>query len=108
MGASMGFPYDGSGEPGVSGGAGPVGRASFAVMRLAAPALSIVLAACSGRAPLPQSALPGLESREVRARGNPILSDGADYSADPAPLVANGRLYIRHGDTLSAFDIRAK
>ncbi|WP_115046864.1 family 43 glycosylhydrolase [Xanthomonas arboricola] len=29
--------------------------------------------------------------------GNPILADGSEYSADPAPLVADGKLYIIAG-----------
>ncbi len=33
----------------------------------------------------------------MRSASNPILSDGVDYTADPAPLVAGGRLYIITG-----------
>ena len=40
---------------------------------------------------------PALDARPVRAASNPILSDGADYSTDPAPLVAGGKLYILTG-----------
>jgi len=36
------------------------------------------------------------------ARSNPILSDGTDYTTDPAPFVADGKLYILTGrDTAS-------
>ena len=38
-----------------------------------------------------------LETRTIRATSNPILADGRDYTADPAPLVANGQLYIITG-----------
>ena len=40
---------------------------------------------------------PSLEARPVRATANPILSDGTDYTADPAPLVVGGTLYILTG-----------
>ena len=44
-----------------------------------------------------------LEARTVRASANPILSDGADYTSDPAPIVADGKLYILTGrDTASS------
>lgn len=35
--------------------------------------------------------------RHIHTAGNPILSDGQYYSADPAPLVADGKLYILAG-----------
>ncbi|MGE0440134.1 MAG: family 43 glycosylhydrolase [Gemmatimonadales bacterium] len=35
---------------------------------------------------------------------NPILRDGTDYSSDPAPLVANGTLYLLAGRDLAAPD----
>ena len=38
-----------------------------------------------------------LEARTIRATSNPILADGTDYTTDPAPLVANGQLYILTG-----------
>ena len=45
---------------------------------------------------------PTLEARIVRAPSNPILSDGTDYTADPAPLVVGGKFYIITGrDTAS-------
>ena len=40
---------------------------------------------------------PAVEVRTVRASSNPILSDGSDYTADPAPLVVGGKLYIITG-----------
>jgi len=46
------------------------------------------LSACSPPAPSPVV---------IHAEGNPILADGGYYSADPAPLVADGRLYILAG-----------
>ena len=33
----------------------------------------------------------------IRSAGNPILSDGSYYSADPAPLVVGDSLYILAG-----------
>jgi hypothetical protein len=45
---------------------------------------------------------PALDVRTVRASSNPILSDGAHYTSDPAPLVVGGKLYILTGrDTAS-------
>jgi hypothetical protein len=41
--------------------------------------------------------IPAQESRARRTRRNPILSDGRDYSSDPAPFVTGGRLYILTG-----------
>ncbi|WIH03737.1 family 43 glycosylhydrolase [Xanthomonas translucens pv. graminis] len=38
-----------------------------------------------------------LRARSVHSAGNPILADGRGYSADPAPLVADGKLYIIAG-----------
>jgi hypothetical protein len=56
--------------------------------------LSAILAACATSAPL--------EVRSVRTTSNPILADGRDYTTDPAPLVAGGKLYIITGrDTAS-------
>jgi hypothetical protein len=40
---------------------------------------------------------PALESRTVHALSNPILSDGTDYTSDPAPLVVDGKLYVLTG-----------
>lgn len=51
-----------------------------------------LLAACAAIAET-----PALEKRVVHAAHNPILSDGADYTTDPAPLVADGKLYILTG-----------
>ena len=54
-------------------------------------ALLPALTACSS------ATRPALEAHSVRATSNPILSDGTDYTADPAPLVADGKLYIITG-----------
>ncbi|GHH58508.1 glycosyl hydrolase family 43 [[Pseudomonas] boreopolis] len=43
------------------------------------------------------NATAGITPRVVQAHGNPILADGDYYSADPAPLVADGKLYILAG-----------
>ena len=64
-----------------------------------------VLAACASSAPVARPSAGNdasvtqttLEARTVRAASNPILSDGSDYTADPAPLVAGGKLYILTG-----------
>ena len=40
---------------------------------------------------------PAMEARTVHATSNPILSDGSDYTADAAPLVVDGKLYIITG-----------
>jgi len=60
------------------------------------------IAACTASARVETTAAgaddsPKLEARTVRATSNPILADGKDYTADPAPLVANGELYIITG-----------
>jgi hypothetical protein len=73
-------------------------------------ALLSAVAACASCAPLagppagtdPTARQPTLEVRAVRAASNPILSDGTDYTSDPAPLVVGGKLYILTGrDTAS-------
>jgi hypothetical protein len=51
----------------------------------------VLLVACA------TSRHPELESRLVSAASNPILSDGTDYTADPAPFVSGGKLYILTG-----------
>lgn len=38
-----------------------------------------------------------IESRAVRTRSNPILSDGDHYTSDPAPIVVGRTLYILTG-----------
>lgn len=43
------------------------------------------------------AALPAQQPRTIHGSGNPILSDGSYYSADPAPVVANDTLYILAG-----------
>jgi hypothetical protein len=44
-------------------------------------------------------------SRQVQAKLNPIMADGQYYSADPAPLVADGKLYILAGRDEAAPDV---
>ncbi|ADU14237.1 glycoside hydrolase family 43 [Asticcacaulis excentricus CB 48] len=45
----------------------------------------------------PVMANSALEARQVTSASNPILSDGQDYTTDPATLVANGKFYILTG-----------
>ena len=80
-----------------TGGATDRSPPSFAVMRaLTLITLLPVLAACASSAPVakppaspdPSARQPTLEVRTVHATSNPILSDGTDYTTDPAPLVA--------------------
>jgi hypothetical protein len=83
----------------------------FNMMRLLTlVSLFPLLAGCASSAPVartpaganPSTGQPTLEARSVRATSNPILSDGADYTSDPAPLVVDGKLYILTGrDTAS-------
>ncbi|MBC8089844.1 MAG: hypothetical protein H7Z40_21500, partial [Phycisphaerae bacterium] len=74
-------------------------------------ALAVSLAGCAGKTPTNGSAdnnvmhaqNRGPESQLITARTNPLLAGGTDYTSDPAPLVANGRLYILTGrDTAPA------
>lgn len=44
-------------------------------------------------------------ARQIRGQGNPILGDGSFYSADPAPLVSNGTLYILAGRDQAAENV---
>ena len=82
-----------------------VHTASFAVMRtlvligLLPLAGSCAPASRASTSPTPNApfAHRTLEARTLHAARNPILSDGTDFSADAAPLVANGRLYIIAG-----------
>ncbi len=68
-------------------------------------ALLLPLAACKVSTPVARPSAnttaaanrPALEARAVHATSNPILSNGADYTSDPAPLVADGKLYILTG-----------
>jgi hypothetical protein len=74
-------------------------RSPFAVALLSLVA-ACATSASSGREGT--SAVPGaqpsaLEVHTVHATRNPILSDGTDYTADPAPLLAEGKLYIITG-----------
>ncbi len=41
-------------------------------------------------------------TRQIRAVSNPILSDGADYTTDPAPLVVDGTLHVLTGRDVAA------
>jgi len=61
----------------------------------ASPRVTTAVSAVSTTAGTDESAK--LEARTIRATSNPILADGRDYTADPAPLVANGQLYIITG-----------
>jgi hypothetical protein len=45
----------------------------------------------------PSARHPTLEVRTVHATSNAILSDGVDYTTDPARLVVGGKLYILTG-----------
>ncbi|UUF01896.1 family 43 glycosylhydrolase [Xanthomonas hortorum] len=47
------------------------------------------------------------QGKRLHAPGNPILADGSSYSADPAPLVADGKLYILAGRDTAAPDQNA-
>lgn len=44
-----------------------------------------------------QATSPSGVARVVRGARNPLLASGADYTSDPAPFVANGRLYLLTG-----------
>jgi hypothetical protein len=72
-------------------------RALITMLPLLASCTSSVPWATPRAASNPSTAPPALDMRMVHAPSNPILSDGADYSSDPAPLVADGRLYILTG-----------
>ncbi|MBL0173290.1 MAG: family 43 glycosylhydrolase [Gemmatimonadaceae bacterium] len=77
----------------------------YAVRMRASLIVLLALVACRGsssaaRPPARASTNAGnptLESRAVHAVANPILSDGVDYTSDPAPLVVDGKLYILTG-----------
>ncbi|WP_311267925.1 family 43 glycosylhydrolase [Sphingobium sp. WCS2017Hpa-17] len=45
------------------------------------------------------------EARQISVPGNPILADGDYYSADPAPFVADGALWIVAGRDQAAADV---
>lgn len=68
----------------------------------------LVLAACTGgRAPA-RSASEGSVStdrREIRFAGNPIIADSAHYTTDPAPFVAEGKLYVLTGRDMAAASV---
>lgn len=59
-------------------------------------AAAVLAAGCMNqRSPSPGA--ESLETRRVDALANPILSTGADYSSDPAPIVVGNTLYILTG-----------
>jgi hypothetical protein len=61
---------------------------TFILLRAAGSmALTVCFAACAQQP----------EPRVVHSNGNPILSDGSFYSADPAPIVVGDTLYILAG-----------
>lgn len=76
-------------------------------------ALLPALAACASSARVASSPpgvdgsarQPTLEARTIRASSNPIVSDGSDYTTDPAPLVADGKLYIITGRDTAAIGV---
>ena len=49
----------------------------------------------------PAAAEPPEPTTSFTSYGNPILSDGSYYSADAAPMVHDGKLYIYHGQDTS-------
>lgn len=49
-------------------------------------------AAAGGR-----TSLPPLEKRTIHASSNPIISDGVNFTTDPAPLVVGDTLYVLTG-----------
>lgn len=49
------------------------------------------------RAPINGAAAQASQPEKIESRGNPILSDGSYYSADPAPVVVGKTLYILTG-----------
>jgi hypothetical protein len=64
-----------------------------------------LLAACSSSSSVARqpngtdrsATLPTLAARVVGSSSNPILADGSDYTSDPAPVIAGGKLYILTG-----------
>jgi hypothetical protein len=62
---------------------------SFQPLALCAVTLAVLVPACLLAA--------GQQPRVIHGKGNPILADGSYYSADPAPLVVGGTLYILAG-----------
>ncbi|MCF5934733.1 family 43 glycosylhydrolase, partial [Xanthomonas perforans] len=55
----------------------------------------------------PACAMQPPQGTWLHAPGNPILADGSEYSADPAPLVADGKLYIIAGRDTAAPNLNA-
>ena len=63
-------------------------RSPFVVFCAAAPVLLVASHIASAQPPQPHV---------IHSAGNPILSDGSYYSADPAPIVVGDTLYILAG-----------
>ncbi|GAP88077.2 putative glycosyl hydrolase family 43 protein [Rosellinia necatrix] len=59
--------------------------------------LSLAGAALLAASPACPSPLEGRQTIDFQSTGNPILADGSYYSADPAPIVVNGTVYILSG-----------
>ena len=57
--------------------------------------VALLLTVFSGTRGNAQTAVPAPQT--IHSRGNPILSDGSYYSADPAPIVVDDTLYILAG-----------
>jgi Glycosyl hydrolases family 43 len=71
-------------------------------MRSLTLTMLLAVAACTAPARVTTTAAgadvsASLETRAIRVTSNPILADGRDYSADPAALVADGKLYVIAG-----------
>ncbi|URQ80613.1 family 43 glycosylhydrolase [Xanthomonas oryzae pv. oryzae] len=67
----------------------------------------VVLACGLSLASAPACAVQPPQGTQLHAPGNPILADGSEYSADPAPLVADGKLYIIAGRDTAAPNLNA-
>ncbi|WIX25693.1 family 43 glycosylhydrolase [Xanthomonas arboricola pv. corylina] len=62
----------------------------------------VALACALSLSGVPACAATPSQGTQLHAPGNPILADGSTYSADPAPLVADGKLYILAGRDTAA------
>ncbi|UXA68729.1 family 43 glycosylhydrolase [Xanthomonas prunicola] len=67
----------------------------------------LVLACGVLLASAPACAMQPPQGTPLHSSGNPILADGSAYSADPAPLVADGKLYIIAGRDTAAPNLNA-
>ncbi|TDW61948.1 glycosyl hydrolase family 43 [Novosphingobium sp. PhB55] len=81
----------------------PFGRGAASVRTQACAWAAILGIGLSPAAVGAQEAAP--VSRELAVPGNPILADGDYYSTDPAPLVADGQLWILTGRDEAASDV---